>query len=450
MGDNGLQIDFGLAHSRSKFDNYAKIIDLLGAEVHQDIDPFSKTRNNLNSDGNVYEGSIFNYRYKIDATQYEAFLQMRWNYKKWTGFVTGNYTVQSYQREGLFQNERFLDNSLGKSEILSFPNFGIKGGLSNQITGRHRIVAHVAQLSQAPVLQNSFINPRENNQVVPELKSEKISSVDLNYLLRLPNLTGRATGFFTRFQNLTDINFFFVDSGVGSDFVQEVLTDLDKLHMGIELGLEYQISPTVKLSLVGAIGKFLYASDPNVTINFDTAGAVETLIDPGGNIDLGLATLKDHKLAQGPQKAYSIGLEYRDPKYWWVGGTANYLANNYAGISAITRTQSFLLDPETGATFPDANTTNVRNLLSQRALDDFYLLNLVGGKSWLKKGKYISLFISINNLFDTVFRTGGYEQSRNGNFGQLSQDNLSGSPSFAPKYWYGFGRTYFLNLALSF
>lgn len=450
LDENGFQIDFGFSHSRSKYDNYARIIDLLGAEVHEDVDPFSKTGNDLNSDGKVYEGSIFNYRYKIDAKQYEAFLQMRWNYKKWTGFVAGNYTLQQYQREGIFQNERFLENSLGKSEVLSFQNFGIKGGLSNQIAGRHRIVAHVAQLSQAPVLQNSFINPRENNQVVPELKSEKIASVDLNYFLSLPDITGRATGFFTRFQNLTDINFFFVDSGVGSDFVQEVLTDLDKLHLGIELGFEYQISPTVKLSLVGAIGNYLYASDPNVTINFDTAGAEETLIDPGGNIDLGLAKLKDYKLAQGPQKAFSIGWEYRDPKYWWVGGTANYLANNHAGISAIVRTQSFLLDPETGAPFPDATATNVRNLLSQRALDDFYLLNLVGGKSWLKKGKYISLFLSINNLFDTVFKTGGYEQSRNGNFGQLARDNLSGSPSFAPKYWYGFGRTYFLNLALSF
>ncbi|MGB5274493.1 MAG: TonB-dependent receptor, partial [Flavobacteriaceae bacterium] len=87
--ENGFQIDFGLAHSRSKFDNYARIIDLLGAEVHEDIDPFSKTRNDLNSDGNVYEGSIFNYRYKIDATRYEAFLQLRWHYKKWTGFVAG-------------------------------------------------------------------------------------------------------------------------------------------------------------------------------------------------------------------------------------------------------------------------------------------------------------------------------------------------------------------------
>jgi len=74
----------------------------------------------------------------------------------------------------------------------------------------------------------------------------------------------------------------------------------------------------------------------------------------------------------------------------------------------------------------------------------------VGGKSWLKNGRYISIFASINNAFDTVFRTGGYEQSRNGNFGQLQQDSLRDNPSFAPKYWYGFGRTYFLNLAISF
>ena len=79
-----------------------------------------------------------------------------------------------------------------------------------------------------------------------------------------------------------------------------------------------------------------------------------------------------------------------------------------------------------------------------------YLLNMVGGKSWLLNGKYVSVFASINNLFDTIFKTGGYEQSRNGNYGQMVADNQSGLPSFGPKIWYSFGRTYFLNLAISF
>ena len=133
-----------------------------------------------------------------------------------------------------------------------------------------------------------------------------------------------------------------------------------------------------------------------------------------------------------------------------MGVTANYLANNYANISTITRTQSFYLNPDTGERFVDATEENVAKLLAQQELDDFHLLNLVGGKSWLINQIYISVFASINNVFDANFRTGGYEQSRNGNFGQLQQDKLRNNPTFAPKYWYGYGRTYFLNLAVSF
>ena len=445
-----IKFDFGGNYTSLDSDNYAEINDLLGAEYHEDIDSFSNTENDVDGNLNKTTGNIFNYLYTIKAGVFDVFSQWSLTYPKWGGFLGVNYTSTNYQREGKFKNERFFNTSLGNGEKVTFSNFGAKGGITYKFNGRHWLVLNGAYLAKPPVYQNVFINPRENNQIVNNIQSEKITTTDLNYFIRLPNLTGRLSGYYTRFQNTTDINFFFVDAGVGSDFVQEVLTDLDKLHLGTELGLEYQLSSAVKLSLVAAVGKFLYASDPSVTINFDTAGAEEDILNPIGNIDLGVAKMKDYKLAQGPQKAFAFGVEYRDPKYWWVGATANYLGNNYAGISTITRTQSFYLDPETGVPFPNATDENVRKLLSQNKLDDFYLLNMVGGKSWLKGGKYISVFASVNNVFDAVFRTGGYEQSRNGNFGQLQQDNLSGNPSFAPKYWYGYGRTYFINFAISF
>ena len=444
------QFDFGLNYKSLKSDNHAKINDFFGAGFHEDLDPFSNTANNLDGNLRKDEEDIFNYQYKITATQFDAFAQLKYSFDKWNGFIAANHLNTDYQRNGLFRNGRFPDNSLGESETKSFSNMSFKGGLSYQITGRHWLRINGGYFGRPPVLQNVFINPRENNEVVANLQSETVSTVDASYFIRMPRLTGRLTGFYTRFQNTTDVNYFFVDAGVGSDFVQEVITDLDKLHLGTELGLEYELSSSVKLSAVAAVGKYLYASDPNVTINFDTAGAEEDLINLEGDIDLGVAKIKDYKLSQGPQKAFAFGIEYRDPKYWWVGATANYLANNYANISTIIRTQSFYIDPETGEPFPDATDENVAQLLRQKPLDDFYLLNLVGGKSWLKKGKYISVFASINNVFDAMFRTGGYEQSRNGNFGQLKQDNLSGNPSFAPKYWYGYGRTYFLNVAFSF
>ncbi len=444
------RLQFGGYYRSLKSQNYAKILDLLGAEFHQDMDPFSATQNDVEGELNKVEEDIFNYHYTIDASEWSAFSQLQWQHRQWSGFFSGTLLGIQYQRQGIFQNERFPETSRGGSEAVAFFNYGLKGGLLYQLTARHWISINSGYLNRPPMLQNVFINPRENNQLVPDLQSEQLSTIDVNYFIRWSKITGRLTGLYTRFQNTTDVNFFFVDAGVGSDFVQEVITHLDTLHKGLELGLEYQASPSVTLSVAANLGQYEYASNPNVSINFDTAGPEEDLINPEGNVDLGRAAIKDLKLARGPQTAFAFGVEYRDPKYWWTGVTANYLAHNYANISTITRTSSFALNPDTGQPFLEATPENISQVLRQQPLENIYLLNLVGGKSWLINGKYISLFASVNNAFDQVFRTGGYEQSRNGNFGQLRQDNLRNDPSFAPKYWYGFGRTFFINLAISF
>ena len=72
------------------------------------------------------------------------------------------------------------------------------------------------------------------------------------------------------------------------------------------------------------------------------------------------------------------------------------------------------------------------------------------GKSWLKGRHYVSLFAGFNNLFDLISRTGGYQQGRLATFSGLSEDARSGHPSFGPRYWFGTGRTYFLNISWSF
>lgn len=448
--NQNMGLDVGVNFRWLTSNNYAILFDLLGASSHEDIDPFSNTLNDVNGDLVKREGDRFGYNYIIKGRNSRAFVQLRYRHKKWQGFIAGQWEGNMYQRTGLFQNQRFANTSIGKSAALHFSNFAYKGGLSYQIDGRHWLQVNTSLVDRAPLLQNSFINPRENNSIVPILENEKVAFVDANYHVRLPRLTGRFSGFYGRFQNTTDVNFFFVDSGVGSDFVQEVLTGLDRLNKGFELGLEYTISPEVKINLTANIASYSFASNPNVTINFDTAGAEEDLINTEGNINLGTANIKGLRVAQGPQSAMAVGFEYRNPKYWWLGATANYLAHNYTNISTITRTQSFFVNPETGSPFPEATPENVAPLLQQSPIEDFYLLNLVGGKSWLRNGKYISIFASINNAFDTTFKTGGFEQSRNGNFGQLRQDSLRENPSFAPKFWYGFGRTFFLNFAISF
>ncbi|MBC9795471.1 TonB-dependent receptor [Sinomicrobium weinanense] len=447
---SSVTVDAGATYRTLTSENYAYIRDLLGGEYHEDKDPFTDTANDLNGDPAKHKGDKFNYDYTINAGHAQGFVQLKAGRKKWKAFLAGSLGLTRYQREGHFLNERFGENSLGKSKELRFSDYAVKGGIGYYITGRHIVHVNGGYISRAPTLQNAFVNPRENNEAVKGITSETMASGEVSYLLRFPELKVKLNGYYTRFGDVTDVNFFYVDAGVGSDFVQETVTGIEKRHLGGELGISYQASPEVKLSAVAAYGEFTYTGNADVAINFDTAGREEDLINPEGFLNLGETSIKDYNLATGPQQAYSFGIEYRDPGYWWVGMTANHLAENYADISIITRTDSFYTDPDTGEPFPGATEDAVAALLKQEKLDNFYLLNLTGGKSWLIDGKYIGVFISVNNVFDQVYRTGGYEQSRNGNFGQLSSDMARGMPSFGPKYWYGFGRTYFLNIAVSF
>ncbi|QBA65190.1 TonB-dependent receptor [Muriicola soli] len=445
-----LKIDAGFLWQRSQAENFARVNDLLGADQIRDIDSFSNTRNNLNEPVKKEKGDLFGYHYNNNSDYWNSFLQARFAWNQCDFYVAGEYAEKSFQRDGLFLNERFIDNSYGRGKKKRFQFWGIKSGLSYGITSRHWIRVYAYAGAKSQPLKYVFINPRENNLIVPNISVENIYSLDVNYLLRLPGLTGRFSAYYTRFINGTEINFFYVDSGVGSEFVQEVASGLDRLHKGLEAGLELNLSPTTKASFSASIGRHEYASDPSVTINFDTSGIDETLNRTGGNIDLGIATIKGNQLNQGPQTALSLGVEYRDPSYWWIGGTANYLANSVIDMAFIKRTRSFRLDPENGRPFPGVSEEQLRNLLAQESLPPVYLLNLLGGKSWLRKGKYISIFLTVSNVFNTIFKSGGYEQSRNGNYQQMVNDNLNGAPSFGNKYWYGFGRTFFLNLAISF
>ena len=48
------------------------------------------------------------------------------------------------------------------------------------------------------------------------------------------------------------------------------------------------------------------------------------------------------------------------------------------------------------------------------------------------------------------YKTGGFEQSRNANYRELLQDHASGIRTFGPKYFYAYGRNYFVNLYVNF
>jgi hypothetical protein len=308
-------------------------------------------------------------------------------------------------------------------------------------------------MTKAPNMRNTFANARINNNITPELTSETIASLDASYVVRTPKFKARVTGFASRVQNATEISFFYAE-GIGEDvdgndqdsFISELLTGIEKRNFGAEIGLEYQFTSTIKGTVAASYGQYLYGDNPNLKINDD---AQATLTNTQPVVDFGKAYLKNYRLPGMPQTAASLGLEYRDPNFWWVGANINYLADSYLDISNITRTDNFSLN-SIGISYPGATEEAVRQALKQEKFANFNLLNLTGGKSWRIDTTTIGFFASINNVLDTTYKTGGFEQSRKATFPDLQADNANGTPSFGSKYFYGYGRTYFINVYVNF
>ena len=429
--------------------NFAKVLDLLAGKGYLDIDGFAtdneRKQNNLQQPNSIVAiNDTFKYNYNLHATVIDGFLQAQFKYSKIDSYVAASFSKTSYQREGFYQNGKFKNESLGKSEKLLFTNVGVKGGFTYKITGRHLIHLNTGYITKAPTLRNSFSNPRTNNAIVENITNEKITTADISYIFRSPFVQAKLTGYYTKIKDATEVSFYYADGigGSGSDFtafVQEILTGIDKRHLGIEVGVEAQIIPTVKLKGAANIGQYTYNNNPNLSLTSEAANF---------QFKTRSSNLKNYKIPAGPQQAYSIGFEYRAPEYWWLGATMNFFGNTYVDINPLTRTNNFSDDG--GVPFNDYNPVLAKELLKQEKFDPYKTINVVGGKTWKINNYYVGFFASINNLLNTKYKTGGFEQGRNANYRELRDDKSLEKPVFGNKYWYGRGTTYFLNLNIRF
>ncbi|MFB9051793.1 carboxypeptidase-like regulatory domain-containing protein [Formosa undariae] len=441
-----------LNYSQLTSNNFAEINDLLGASGYLNVDTFDGWQYDFqNPNAIVGEDGKIKYNYKMHANVISAFAQAQFKYKTIDYFVALNVNHTNYQREGLFQNEAFKDNSLGKSEALNFLGFGVKGGLTYKFTAKHVIDFHGAYLTKAPNIQSSFSNPRENNNVVKDISEEHVLAFDASYIYRSRIITSKLTGFYIDKSGSNEIGFYYADgltsAGIEfnetSAFVQEVLYDVNTLHFGLELGIEAKLTSSFKLKAVASTGQYTYNNNPNLYLTS------ASFVTQDGSIDFGESNLKNYKVAGGPQSAFSFGFEYSDPEYWWFGATANYLMNTYVDVSPLTRTSNFYLDDD-GLPFNDYDENVAKQLLKQERFNDYLVVNLIGGKSWKLGQYYLGLFVSINNVLDNLYKTGGFEQGRNANYRELKEDNENPIRVFGPKYWYGRGATYFANVNIRF
>ena len=460
----------GVNYKKLDSENFAEIIDLLGSTTGAlNVDSFSQNQFDLNNPDQVaFVGDKFRYNYNLFVNEISGFAQAQFKYNKVDFYLAGSVTKTDYQREGLYKNENQVyiengierDNSFGKGDKIEFTGYGAKAGFTYKISGKHLLDFNGAYIAKAPSIRNTYTNSRESHDYVgvingvnnPDINitEEKISSVDASYIFRSPIIKAKLTGFYTKIEDANEVGFFFTQ-GSTTGFIQEVLSGVEKQHIGGEFGIEAQVTPTIKLKGAASVGQYTYNNNPNLYVTSTSEDFIDVqggdVVNTSGLVST--SNLKDYKVAGGPQTAYSVGFEYRDPDYWWFGATANFFDNAYIDVSPLSRSTEFYTDAD-GLPYNDYDPAIAKELLKQEKFDSYMVVNLVGGKSWKIGDKFIGFFASVGNLLDKEYKTGGFEQGRRADYRALRDDVNLEKRVFGPKYWYGRGANYFVNVYLRF
>lgn len=459
--NENIKYTVGISYQNTNSHLYREVIDLLGGHHFVNYDDFENVSYNTEEDPNreVGEGDKYQYDYEIHHQLTNLFAQFEIAMGKFDLTFGAKLSNTNVYRFGNYRHEQYLDNSKGKSKTYDFWNFGTKAQLLYKMDGRNFFQLNTMYMTYAPTTDEIFPNARSNDYTVDEnnfthggnnLKNSKVFSSDLSYVLRAPRVKGRATAYYTKFFNEFEKNFGYIDEGGGSSnlFAADYTYGIDKQFVGGELALEAQLTTTITLNAVASLGQFTYANNPTHQRFSDsrTFNELEGDLTTVGATAPQTTYLKNYRVATGPQQGYSLGLQYRAPKFWWVGFTANYLASNYLSPAPFRRTASIWGDNDP-SDFPEGL---AESFLKQEKFSDEFMLNVNIGKTF-RIGKYFAgISASVNNVLDNRdYVTGGFEQIRVGSL-QVMADNPAYSKIFGPKYWYDRGRSYFINAFFRF
>ncbi|NLR94576.1 TonB-dependent receptor [Flammeovirga agarivorans] len=432
------KVHTGLQYQLYQSNNYNTIGDLLGGDYWVDIDNFADRDfidpvaavNDLNDDNIVKgEGDRIGHDYDANIQTANWWGQVKKSFAKGSVYLGGNFTNTSMYRFGNRLKGLFPEDSYGKSDVLSFLDYGVKAGGEYFINGRNVITANAAFFTKAPYFQDSFTSLRTRNETVEDLVSSKVTSYDLNYYYRGQRLKFRASAFYTQIADLTDVISYYDDAY--QNFVNYVLTGVGQENVGVEVGLQYNITEALRLKGAYTKATYTYNANPYATTTVDNSSEKlsdnETVFYNGRHV------------GGSPEEAGSLGLEYWSKKYWFIGVQVNYLGDRFVTLNPARYTDRAINEPGI-----EYGSDEYYAILHQEKMKNTFTVDVSAGKSWKIKDYLFRVNLNVNNILNNSdIQTTGFQQYR--------FDFVDGNPNkFANKYFYAQGIRAFVNLSLSF
>lgn len=447
---------FQLIHTKTM--HYNRMEDLLGGTRYTDIDKFAANDYGLASDEaqndmrkwnrQVTEGEKFGNNYNIFVKKASFWAQHQYTRGTISTAIGGNVEATSIEREGLMQNGRAPHNSYGKSGKARFLGGGSKFSFSWNPVAHSRITLAANYDADAPLARNSFVAPEMQNNFVNHLHLEHVFGGELSYAFRFGELSGKVSGYYTRFNKGVEQSWYWNDQQ--STFTYLTMSGVSKQHYGLEAALVYQVNSRLSFNLIGTISDAKYVNNPFAQISYQGMNASELerlnqCVNPNGQ-QIPLRVIADGMRVSGtPLTALSIGANY-NINGWFLEANLNYYDRVYVGWSQYRRLNDTYrtdgrfytpsgvdaagrmvfeptqheLETNGGILFDNQGNMLHAYAIKQEKFDGGFMLDLsVGRYKRLRKGRSISVNLSVNNVTNNRnMRTGGMEWQRADNYYQ--------------------------------
>lgn len=480
--DRHNKIMAGLQLNATKGMYYKTMADLLGGTTFTDIDKFAANDYGINSQEAqndlrnpnrlIGEGDKFGYNYNLFVNKARAYGMYQHTQNVWSLQATGYIEGTTIEREGLMQNGRAPENSYGKSGKAYFLTGGGRASLNYRPSGSHILTLGLGAEAQAPLARNSFVAPRMQNNFVDNLTTEKIFSGELSYQFRFGDLTGKISGYYTRFNDGVEQTAFYNDQE--EQFTYLTMNGVDREHYGLEAAFNYQITSNLSVSLIGTLANAEYVGNPYAQVSYEgmnssTIKSLNAWKNPVTGASMPLRVIADGMKVSGtPLTALSLGVSY-NVDGWFFEANLSYYDRVYVDFSEYRRLSNVLenyistsstelvydvtkkeLNQDGGILFDQEGNIVGTYAAEQEKFDGGFMLDASIGKYIrLKKGRTLSINLSFQNITNnTNLRTGGYEQNRDDyyNTGVAKAYTFSKNS----KYYYANSFNFFLNIGFKF
>jgi hypothetical protein len=450
FGDH-LKTTGGIEARYTKGMHYKVIADMLGASTYTDVDQYSENYapqkpniqyNDLNATSTEKQkGDVFGYNYNMYVASANTWFQNSHNFNNLDFYYGAKLSVMSYQREGLMKNGRAPLTSYGLGLKHEFFNQSVKAGVTWKLDGNNFFSVNGLAENQPTLPNLAYVSPRIKDDAIPNLGSGTILHVDANYQFNSRFMRGRITLYHTRLNDQVEIDNFYNDDLM--TFTNCILTGVNKVHEGIEIGVSAKVTSELTATFLGSISDYYYNNHPTATVSresgvkFNADGNIVEAEDESTTV-----YLKNYKVGGTPQTALSFELDYAAPGYWFFDLGIKYYDRTYVELFPLRHTAEIM---EFTANSYEEYMTLVKSITEQEKYQGGFMLDASIGKSLrLKNGNTVNInFQFANILNNTSLRTGGYQQ------GRFDYTNYK-LDKFPNNYYYAQGFNCYLLLAYKF